>query len=199
MQFNITPSSGPPVSDPPAGCLHIDNRGEYYTEGLVSMSPTMIRQVLQEALALGLQTELEVSKHITANYGAPLLENAALVEQHWPLAVNVTQASPPAVSHPSTGKTYDRAPSGHLPSPTTSINPLTAISHIPIPVPGSPFDTAQPQYLPPTYHNSPIFPPLRYARLFPQVTLLSAPNCLLRTTRVRGPTTLISRTQFVII
>ena len=73
----------------------MDNKTEYYTEGLVAMSPTMIKQVIQEALGLGLQSELEVPKHITVNYGGPLLENAALVEKHWPIFATVNTNTDP--------------------------------------------------------------------------------------------------------
>ena len=59
-------------------------KDEFY-DGLTQMSPLLIRQAIQEAFDLGLKTELEVSKHITLVYGGVLLENAALIEQHWPI------------------------------------------------------------------------------------------------------------------
>ena len=49
------------------------------------LSPTISRQIVQEAIDLGRATELQVTKHITSNYGGIILDNAALVEQYWPL------------------------------------------------------------------------------------------------------------------
>ena len=49
------------------------------------LSPKLISQIIQEAVDLGWNTELQVTKHITSNYGGSLLDNAALVEQHWPV------------------------------------------------------------------------------------------------------------------
>ena len=108
VQFETPTTTGPPATDPPKGGPHVDNKTEYCTEGLSYMSPTMIGQVIQEDLALGVTTELEAVKYITVNYGRPLLDNAALVEQHWPHAAPTNPANHHGTTNP------------HI-SPTTSI------------------------------------------------------------------------------
>ena len=87
------------------GTTHVADRfiKEEYYDGLTQMSPLLIRQAIQEATDLGLKTELEISKHLTLVYGGVLIENAALVEQHWPImgpqpgvpAAGVSQSSTP--------------------------------------------------------------------------------------------------------
>ena len=72
-------------------------------------SPHVIKQVAREALSLGLSAELEVSKSITRNYGGPLLENAAIAEQHWPIAASVNPA-PNNITDP----TVPHTPSGYI-------------------------------------------------------------------------------------
>ena len=74
-----------PRSLHPHGGTRAHRESEYFAEGLAFMSPAMIHQVAQEALAIGWPTELEATEHITVNYGGPMLGNAAIVEQHWPL------------------------------------------------------------------------------------------------------------------
>ena len=56
-----------------------------FYDGLGTMSPLLIQQAIREAWDLGLSTELEASRHLTLTYGGLLLDNAALVEQHWPI------------------------------------------------------------------------------------------------------------------
>ena len=58
------------------------------------MSPVLIKQAIGECFDLGLKKELDVSKHLTVMYGGLLMENAVLVEQHWPIEMVSTNTTP---------------------------------------------------------------------------------------------------------
>ena len=94
---------------------------EFY-DGLTTMPPTLIKQAIQDCLGLCLKKELDVFKHLTVSYGGLLMENAALVDQHWP-----PSSSP---QNPQTGlNTLANSGPDPLPSGMIGYRNTTTASH----------------------------------------------------------------------
>ena len=122
-------------------------RRDFLTEWLTLMSPSLMRQAVQEALDLGRGggAELEATKHIALNYGGRLVGNAALVEQHWPTGHGCN-----ALPNPTA--TAD-------PTPYSISPPPTVLTIQPLPTPPPPTDKPVLNYTLPNPISSSTGPP----------------------------------------
>ena len=111
VKFNDTDPLGDHPNDPSTGLTH--------------MSPKLIQQAIQEAWGLGIRAELDVSRHLTALFGGSLLENAALIEQHWPLLGPQRDHAQPPVPTPSQNPVRT-SPQIAEPFSTQRVNPFMA-------------------------------------------------------------------------